>query len=93
VRKTWKVVDIIITVPSEIPLWSFRTMIRKMGLKTSVETLINQLPEEQKQDALEHWEYGNYIVRNHPLIISIGLQLALSEQEIDNVFISGSMLT
>jgi hypothetical protein len=92
VRKTWQIVDIIIPIPDEIPLWAFRTSIRKSGLKESVEFLLNSLPEPQKTDALEHYEYGNFIVRSHPLIIQLSSALGLTSNQVDDIFITGSLL-
>lgn len=92
VRKTWSVVDIIVSVPQEVPLWAFRTAIRKSGLKESIEALLAALPEPQKTDALEHYEYGNFIVRGHPLISALAFQLGLSEKQVDDIFILASSL-
>jgi hypothetical protein len=93
VRKTWQVVDIVVPVPDEIPLWAFRTAIRKAELKESVEALLNALPEPNRTDALEHYEYGNFIVRHHPLIAALAFQLGLTEKQVDDIFIFASKLS
>jgi hypothetical protein len=87
-----EIVEPEIEVPTEIPLWAFRIMMRKTGLKPTVEYMLNQLPEEQKLDAFEHYEYGNYIVRTHPLIEALSSQIGLSNKQVDDIFISGSLL-
>lgn len=92
VIKTWLVNPIVIQVPTEIPLWAFRISIRKNGLKESVEGLLNSLPEPQKSDALDHYEYGNFIVRSHPFIAVFSQMLNLTEKQVDDIFITGSLL-
>lgn len=80
-------------VPSEIPLWAFRAALGLAGLKDTVATLLDGLPEPQKSVAREQWEYGNYILRNHPLIISLSAQLGLSNDQVDDIFITANTLT
>lgn len=80
-------------VPAEIPLWAFRTAVRKSGLKESVEFLLNALPEPQKTDAWEHYEYGNYILRSHPLIIALTGQLGLTNDQVDDIFLLAQSLS
>lgn len=82
-----------ISVPEEIPLWAFRTAIRKSGLKPAIDALLNALPEEVKADAMEHYEYGNYIMRRHPLVLALGSQLGLTEKQIDEIFLMAKTLT
>lgn len=78
--------------PNEIPLWSFRSILTLLNLDIQVDNLINSLPEPQKTVARVQWQYGNYIVRNHPLIDSLGTNLGLTKDQIDDIFIEASKL-
>lgn len=81
-------------VPDEIPLWAFRSVLTLTGIsQESVGALISSLPEPQKTIATIQWEYGNYIVRNHPLISTMGSALGLTSEQIDSVFISAAQLS
>ena len=91
--KQWITEIIPKNIPTEIPLWAFRNVLRINNLKTNVENFINALPEPQKSLVLDQYEYGNVIVRTHPLVQSLGNQLGLSSDDIDNLFISASQLS
>lgn len=80
-------------VPTEIPLWAFRVALNLTNLKNEVEILIQGLPEPQRTVALQQYEYGNIIQRNHPLIISLGNEMGLTSEEIDKIFIDAAKLT
>lgn len=90
VEQTWKIEQN--PIPNEVPLWAFRAILTIQGLASSVESLINTLPEPQKTVANVQWQYGNFIVRNHPLIDSLGTDLRLTKEQIDNVFKEASKL-
>lgn len=88
--KRWTVVQ---QIPEEIPLWALRSVLALTGIsQESINTLISSLPEPQKTVANIQWEYGNYIVRDHPLISALGAALGLSSVDIDNVFIAAVQL-
>lgn len=80
-------------VPEEIPLWAFRNSLILNNLFNNVQLLIDNLPEPDKTLANTHWEYGNFIVRDHPLIISLSSALGLTMEQVDDVFITGSLLS
>lgn len=93
-RKIYRNWNIVQTVPDEIPLWAFRSVLTLTGIsQDAVGGLISSLPEPQKTVATIQWEYGNYIVRNHPLIATLGAALGLTNEQIDNVFISAAQLS
>lgn len=80
-------------VPETISLWAFRSILTLQGLITQAEALIDSLSEPAKTVATIQWEYGNYIDRNHPLIASLGSQLGLTSEQIDNIFIEADKLS
>jgi hypothetical protein len=90
VEQTWKIEQN--PIPSEVPLWAFRSILTIMGIAPQVDALINSLPEPQKTVASVQWQYGNFIERNHPLIDSLGTNLGLTKEQIDNVFVEASKL-
>jgi hypothetical protein len=90
VEQTWLIKPI--PIPLQVPLWAFRAILTIQQLAPSVEALINQLPEPQKTVASIQWVYGNFIERNHPLIDSLGTDLGLTKEEIDNVFVEANKL-
>lgn len=80
-------------VPQTITLWSFRAMLTVLGLVNAAESLMNSLPEPEKTVANIQWNYGNFIDRDHPLINTLGTQLGLTTEQIDNIFIEAAKLT
>lgn len=93
INRQWVIVDLPKPpVPDEIPLWAFRAILRINNLKENVETIIDSLPEPTRSLAIEQYEYGNYIVRSHPLVVSLGEQLGLTSDDIDNLFINAKQL-
>lgn len=76
-------------VPEVIPMWAFRRALRKRKMLDGILAFIGSLPEQHKLDALEHLEYGNYIERNHPMIVGSAQQLGLPESTVDDIFRDG----
>ena len=89
----WVISDLPKEVPNEIPLWAFRSILTLMGYAQNVADLIDSLPEPQKAVAKIQYEYGNFIVRDHALISTLGSQLGLTNDQIDNIFIEAAKLT
>ncbi|KAB2673895.1 MAG: hypothetical protein DVB31_02950 [Verrucomicrobia bacterium] len=80
------------TVPVEVPLWAFRAVLTVRGINTQVDGLIASLPEPDRTVARTQWEFGNYIVRGHPLIAALGAQIGMTTADIDEVFRLASSL-
>jgi len=89
----WVVSPIVISVPQLIPNWSLRSQLQIMGLFDSVQTMIDNLTGTQKIVAVQQWEYGNQVERNHPLVIQIGTELGLTSEQIDQIFTDASNLS
>ncbi len=77
-------------IPDLIPMWAFRRALRKRKMLDGILAFIGSLPEQQKLDAMEHLEYGNYIERYHPMIVGSAKQLGLSDAIVDDIFRDGS---
>lgn len=78
------------SIPYEVPLWAFRATLINLGYKSTIEAMLAALPEPTKTVVMQQWEYGNFIVRTHPLIEQLGAQLGLSSDDIDTIFIEAS---
>jgi hypothetical protein len=51
------------------------------------------IPDPQdRQDADDLWEYATQIRRTHPLVVSLAALFALTEAEVDQVFILAEQL-
>lgn len=90
VEQTWKIDKK--PIPTEIPLWAFRSILTLQGYASQVDSLILALPEPQKTIANVQWQYGNFIERNHPLIDALGAELGLTKEDINNIFKEASKL-
>ena len=89
----WVVGPIIVPVPQLIPNWSLRAQLQIMGLFDDVQTMIDNLTGDEKIVAIQQWEYGNQVERNHPLVIQIGTELGLTSEQIDQIFIDANNLS
>ena len=74
-----------VPVPQEVPMWSFRLALEKIGMLDSVIAFIQTLPHAARREAETHLEYGNYIRRDHPLMSAAG-QLGLDSAKVDDIF-------
>lgn len=89
----WTKEEPVLEVPQTVPLWTIRAVINIAGLTTQVTDRLNALPEPQKTVAFQQWEYGNFIDRQHPLIVSLGESLGLTVKQIDEMFIQADSLS
>lgn len=72
--------------PEAVQLYSLRAVFALHGLTSKIDAAIAALPEPQKSIAFAHWNYGNTISRQHPLVLSLISLLGLSETEADEIF-------
>lgn len=76
-------------VPSEASPAYLRIALRRLHEITPamVSSKIELIPDaNDRQDAEDLWEYATSIRRNHPLVASIAILFALTEEQIDEVF-------
>lgn len=76
-------------IPTMIPMWAFRRALRRRKMLDGILTFIKSLPDQQRLDAMEHLEYGNYIERYHPMIVGSAQQLGIPESTVDDIFRDG----
>lgn len=89
VRKEWPKVP---QVPEEVYAWRLRLATQMGGLKTTIDALLNSLPEPDKTIALEAWNSGVTIRRDSPLIASLATQLGLTKEQVDEYFIQANSI-
>ncbi len=65
-----------------------RLALNAAGLLAAAEALIAAADQPTKIT----WEYATVFERNNPLIVALGAQLNLTEEQIDNLFVAASQL-
>jgi len=71
-----------------------RAQLAIQGIETDVTNAINALPsgtqpeQELKIKAQYAWDYSNYIERDSPTVSMIQMVLGLTDQQVDDIFIS-----
>lgn len=89
VRKEWPKTP---QVPEEVYAWRLRLATQMGGLKTTIDALLNSLPEPDKTIALEAWNSGVTIRRDSTLIASLATQLGLTKDHVDEYFIQANSI-
>lgn len=80
-------------VPNEVPMWAVRDLIESMGLLSQVDAMIEAIPDAAaRRKTRNQWQYGNFIVRSHPMILALGAQLGFTEAQVDDLFRQASQL-
>ena len=79
-------------VPTNLPAWRIRAVLKRRGLLANVKTLISSLPEEQR-DIAEEQLVDSKFERSHPLIEQLGKALGLSSSDLDGIFREADALT
>ena len=72
-------------VPTNLPAWRIRVVLKQRGLLNNVKQLINSLPAEQKAIAEEQLVDSKF-ERGHPLIEQLGMALGLTSDDLDDIF-------
>jgi hypothetical protein len=84
-----------VPVPESASPAYLRVALRRLHGITSpmISAKIELIPDPQdRQDADDLWEYATQIRRTHPLVISLAASFALTEAEVDQVFILAAQL-
>ena len=72
-------------VPTNLPAWRIRVVLKQRGLLNKVKQLISSLPAEQKAIAEEQLVDSKF-ERGHPLIEQLGMALGLTSKDLDDIF-------
>lgn len=72
--------------PGSVKLHALRSVFGLRGFTTKIDRTINNLPEPNKTIAANHWNYGDEIRRDHPLVSALAGMLSLTDAEVDEIF-------
>jgi len=78
-------------VPSVLPAWRVRAVLRRRGLMDSVEAMIAALPEPTRVVVEEQMKSSNF-ERHHYIIEQFGAVLGLSSDDLDDIFREGDAI-
>lgn len=79
-------------VPEVVTMRQARLALLGAGLLSSVNAAIASLPSPQKEAAEVEWEYAAVVHRNSGLVPAMAQALGMTEQQIDELFITASAL-
>ena len=76
-------------IPQQVPMWAVRTVLQNDGLFDQAQALV----EASTNNALKNvWEYGNFADRDSAAINTLALELGLSHEQVDQMFIDANNL-
>jgi hypothetical protein len=78
--------------PTVISMRQCRLALLSAGYLAQVESALSALPSPQKEAALIEWEYATEVQREHPMILAIGQAIGLTDAQLDDLFVAGSLL-
>jgi hypothetical protein len=79
-----------VPVPPSVPMWTVRTVLQNDNLFDQAQAIITASTDNALKNV---WEYGNFAERNSSAIISLGTQLGLTSEQIDQMFRDANNLT
>ena len=79
-------------VPTSVSMAQARLALWSAGMLPAVEAALAAMPMPQKEAARIEWEYRPYVQRDSMLIAQLAPALGLTEQMLDDLFISASQL-
>lgn len=79
-------------IPTVLTMRQARLALHAAGLLTQVAGAIDALAEPLKTQAAIEWEFSTEVQRNRPLVQTIAAALSLSETQLDDLFLAGSVL-
>lgn len=79
-------------IPHEVPMWAIRAVLDLAGLTAPINAILAQLPEPDRTVVNRVWEYGNYIRRDSPAIVSLTVALGKTAAEVDAYFVAAVAL-
>lgn len=79
-------------VPAVVSMRQARLALLQAGLLQSVSEAIASMPGAEGDAARIEWEYAQEIRRDWPVVVAIGGELGLGEEQIDSLFIEAAKL-
>jgi hypothetical protein len=81
-----------VVAPKVVSMRQARLILLEQGLLSQVDGFIDALPEPQRTRAKIEWEYSQEVHRDKELVALLATTLALSSQDLDNLFIAAAAL-
>jgi len=78
----------VIIPPISVSPWQIRKALNQVNLREAVELAVKAADQTTK----DAWQYATSFVRDDPLVVSLGLTLGKSEEELDILFELASTL-
>jgi hypothetical protein len=80
-------------VPESISQMKLRKQLILSGISiTSIDTMIQSLPEPNKSIIYTMWEYAVVFDRNNPELNQMAYALGITQEQLDYIFINGNLL-
>lgn len=79
-------------VPQSVTMRQARLTLLAAGLLDDVETVLASMEGDEGKAARIEWDYSSEVWRNKPFVISLGTQLGLSDEQLDNLFIEAAKI-
>ena len=79
-------------VPQQVTMRQARLALLGEGLLALVSPAIDALPPADREVARIEWDYSSAVVRDRPLVAMLGAALGLSDEELDQLFITAAGL-
>lgn len=77
-------------VPESVTMRQARIALSRAELIVAVEQALGAMQGQEGEEARIEWEYSQEVYRNKPFVIQLGAVLGLSEEQVDELFISAS---
>jgi len=81
-----------VLVPSQVTMRQARLALLNIGRLGDVDSAIAALPSPQKEIAEIEWEFSSVVFRDRPMINLIAQVLGISDEELDQLFITANTL-
>ena len=81
--------EVVVEVPQTLTPRQIRMQLTNSGLRQQVEDIVANSNDYALKD---WWEYSLEYKRDNEILISLGVQIGLTSEQIDNMFIEGAKL-
>ena len=79
-------------VPVKVTMRQARLALLSAGLLDDVEDAINALPEPSRRAARIEWDFSSEVFRDRDFVTMLGTTLGLTDEEMDQLFITAATL-
>lgn len=81
-----------VPVPNIVTMRQARLALLAAGLLASVNAAIAAMPGTEGDAARIEWEFAAHVERQQPLVLALASALALTEQQLDDLFVAAAAL-